>query len=216
MYFIAENVKGILTLGRGAVFEKIVADFSELGYMVSPALLNAADYGVPQRRERVFLLGVRGGSAVPLWWPPVPTHARADIAAAEGLAPWVGVGDALANVPEPSEEHGLDNHEATQYKLRFNGYLGHRRIDPKLPSPTLTARGDDRGGVVIHHHPGNHRRLTAREAALVQSFPIDYRFWGPKTTVYRQVANAVPPKLAKAVAIAALGVGDAARGSRVA
>ena len=206
-YFIAENVKGILTLGQGAVFEKIVSDFAALDYTISYALLNAADFGVPQRRQRVFLLGVRAGAPVPLWWPPAPTHAARGDAARLGLRPWVGVGEALADVPEPTEAHTLENHEATQYKLRFNGYLGHRVIDPALPCPTLTARGDDRGGVVIHHHPGNHRRLTAREAAIIQSFPRDYRFFGPKTSIYRQVANAVPPQLARAVAEAALGQG---------
>jgi DNA (cytosine-5)-methyltransferase 1 len=207
-YLVAENVKGILTLGRGAVFQKITEDFGWLGYTLAPTLLNAADFGVPQRRERVFLLGVKGGSPVPLWWPPRRTHAPREAAAGLGLLPWVGVGEALAAIPEPDDQHDLQNHEATRYKLRFNGYLGHRVVDPALPSPTLTARGDDRGGVVIHHHPGNHRRLTAREAALVQSFPVDYRFFGPKTSVYRQVANAVPPRLAQAVAEAALGLGS--------
>ena len=196
--FVAENVKGILSLGGGAVFDKVVADFSSLGYSVNHALLNAADYGVPQRRERVFIVGVRDAVA---WVPPSPSHERRrdQPNLGLGLPPWVSIGAALRDVPDPDSHHDLENHEYTIYKLRFNGYLGHRRIDPDLPSPTITARGDDRGGVVIHHHPSNTRRLTAREVALIQSFPSSYRFFGTKTSVYRQVANAVPPLLAEAV-----------------
>lgn len=91
-------------------------------------------------------------------------------------------------------------HTCSNYKLRFNGYLGHRAILGNRPSPTITARGDDRGGVVVIHHPSNERRMTARELAIIQGFPRTYRFAGPRTSIYRQIANAVPPGLAKAVA----------------
>lgn len=202
--FIAENVKGILSLGKGRVFETIISDFEEAGYCVNHALLNAADYGVPQRRQRVFLFGIRNDlyneSAVGHSFPPAATHAQSDKSRILGLKPWVGIGDALQIIPEPDQPNNLSNHEASKYKLRFNGYLGHRYVDPSLPCPTLTARGDDKGGVVIHHHPSNERRLTAREAAIAQSFPIDFVFVGPKTTAYRQIANAVPPLLAMHVA----------------
>ena len=199
-FFVAENVKGILSLDRGRVFQMIRGDFEQAGYRVRHAVLNAADYGVPQRRERVFLLGVSYDHDLDPVFPPPRTHAPKGEAAALGLKPWVGVGDALAGIPEPWEPHDLSNHECTKYKLRFNGYLGHRTVDGELPAPTITARGDDRGGVVIQHHPTNHRRLSAREAAVVQSFPLDYVFFGTKTSVYRQVANAVPPIVAKAIA----------------
>jgi DNA (cytosine-5)-methyltransferase 1 len=83
--------------------------------------------------------------------------------------------------------------------LRFNGHLGHRFIEPSLPSPTVTARGDERGGVVVLHHPNNQRRMTARELAAVQSFPDTFAFVGTKTSAYRQIANAVPPLLGEAI-----------------
>jgi DNA (cytosine-5)-methyltransferase 1 len=200
-FFVAENVKGILSLGKGEVFKRIIQDFADIGFHTRWHLFNSADYGVPQRRERVFILGIREDLPETLVkFPPQPTHAEPDRAFLLGLDPWVSVGEALGEIPEPDEEHDLMNHEASQYNLRFNGYLGHREIDPDKPCPTITARGDERGGVVIHHHPKNHRRLSARETALVQSFPIDFKFAGSKTNVYRQVGNAVPPLLAKAVA----------------
>lgn len=200
-YFVAENVKGLLSLGGGLVFDQIVQDFSALGYEVTHAVLNAADYGVPQRRERVFIVGRQLGRALPLVFPPKPSHGPKSVAARFGLKPWVGVGEALASLPSPGPNSGISNHEDfSAYKLRFNGHLGHRVVNAELPAPTITARGDDRGGVVVIHHPSNERRISPREAAIIQSFPIDYSFSGTRTSAYRQIANAVPPLLAECVA----------------
>ena len=200
-FFIAENVKGILTLGKGAVFEKIKSDFANAGYEVHHKLLNAADYGVPQKRERVVIFGIRSDIAqnVDVCFPAVATHAK-DPASLETIKPWVSCGEALKDIPEPSNTSNLLNHTGSKYKLRFNGYLGHREINPDAPAPTITARGDDKGGVVIIHHPNNHRRMTVREAALIQSFPLDFFFVGTNTSAYRQIGNAVPPLFAEHIA----------------
>jgi len=198
-FFIAENVKGILTLGKGAVFEKVKKDFANAGYAIHYKLFNTADYGVPQKRERVILFGLRNDIAegLSVSFPPEPTHGKSPI----GLQlPWIGCGEALSDIPEPSEHTNIPNHEGSKYKLRFNGYLGHRKIDPTLPAPTITARGDEKGGVVIIHHPNNHRRMTVRETAIIQSFPLDFIFEGTKTSAYRQIGNAVPPLFAQAIA----------------
>jgi len=198
-FFLAENVKGILNLGKGAILEKIMQDFQHASYIVKYRVLNAADYGVPQLRERVFFLGVRSDIGIQVAFP-VATHADPSRGLHISRKQWVSIGDALGNIPEPEKAPEIPNHTYSKYKLRFNGYLGHRKIDPKKPAPTVTARGDDRGGVVVLHHPGNHRRMSAREMAITQSFPIDYVFSGTQSSVYRQVANAVPPLLAKALA----------------
>ena len=200
-FFLAENVKGILSLGKGKIFDIIIKDFSDIGYNVDYAVLNAADYGVPQTRERVFILGKRKDVEVEINFPPKSTHQKLnDMPLFESKEQWVSVAEALKDIPEPNETHSLNNHEASKYKLRFNSYIGHRTINPDLPFPTITSRGDEKGGVVVHHHPSNLRRISAREAATIQSFPIDFEFVGAKTSVYRQVSNAVPPKLAKAIA----------------
>jgi DNA (cytosine-5)-methyltransferase 1 len=195
-FFLAENVKGIMSLGKGQVLKMIIDDFTGLGYKVQAKLLNAADYGVPQLRQRVFIVGVRNDIDYNFEYP-LPTNAQDD---ANGLKPWVGVGEALAVLPDPDEPNDVPNHDYSKYKLRFNGYLGHRMIDPKKPAPTVTARGDDKGGVVVLHHPNNQRRMSCRELATVQSFPLDYAFHGNRSSVYRQIGNAVPPLLACAVA----------------
>jgi len=200
-FFLAENVKGILSLGKGKIFEIILKDFSDIGYNVDYAVLNAADYGVPQTRERVFIFGKRKDENININFPPKPSHQKLnDLLLFESREKWVSVAEALKDIPEPNENHSLNNHEASKYKLRFNGYIGHRTINPDLPFPTITSRGDEKGGVVVHHHPSNLRRISAREAATIQSFPVDFKFAGAKTSVYRQVSNAVPPKLAKAIA----------------
>lgn len=198
-YFVAENVKGLLSLGKGEVFKMIVNDFKREGYNVTHFVLNAADYGVPQRRERVFIVGVREGVNVTIN-KPIPTHANPSL----GLdrKPWVSIGKALSGIPEPEDDEGQKfyNHTYSKFKLKFNGYLGNREIDPDKPAPTVTGRGDSKGGVVVLHHPNNHRRMSGRELATAQAFPIDFIFEGTQSSIYRQIGNAVPPLLAEAVA----------------
>ena len=197
-FFLAENVKGILSLKQGEVFEMIISDFEKAGYRVKYKVLNAADFGVPQKRERVIILGVRKDVNF-LLEHPEPTHGE-NSNLFNDKKDWVSIGDALKNIPEPEEEHDLTNHTYSKFKLKFNGYLGNRAIDPTKPAPTVTARGDEKGGVVVLHHPNNHRRMSVRELALTQSFPIDFTFEGNNSSAYRQIGNAVPPLLAYAVA----------------
>ena len=200
-FFVLENVTGVVSLGKGALLKRIEGDFSDAGYKTCWAVLNSADYGVPQKRMRLIMLGVREDIAVlPPAFPPTKTHRAPDQADLDRtLMPWVTVGQALARFPEPTDSLGFPNHYFSNYKLTFNGYLGHRFIDPDQPAPSVTGRGDDRGGVVVLHHPNNRRRMSVRELAAVQSFPDDFVFWGTKSSGYRQVANAVPPRLGQAI-----------------
>lgn len=195
-FFLAENVKGILSLGKGKVFNMIKTDFEELGYKVEYRLLNAADFGVPQTRQRVIIVGVRKDIEFEYHYPE-PTHNRDGI---DGLTRWVSVTEALSSLPDPDLPNNLHNHGYSKYKLEINGYLGHRLLDPDKPAPTVTARGDNKGGVVILPHPNAKRRMSCRELATIQSFPVDYEFIGNRSSVYRQIGNAVPPLLAYYVA----------------
>jgi DNA (cytosine-5)-methyltransferase 1 len=198
-FFVAENVKGMLSMGGGSVIREICEAFESAGYKVNYGVVNAADFGVPQMRYRLLILGIRKDLSIEPDFFPQPTHADPDRATLLGLRPWRSVGEALNHLPEPEDGGHIPNHECSRYKLRFNGHLGHRFVDPLRPAPTVTARGDDRGGVVVLHHPGNHRRMTARELAVVQSFPDTFVFAGTKTSAYRQIANAVPPLLGTAI-----------------
>ena len=200
-FFVLENVKGIVSLGKGAFLKIIEDDFCAAGYETHWAVLNAADYGVPQKRLRLFMLGVRKDIATsPPTFPPTRTHrAPGHGELGQSAQPWVTVGEALAHFPEPMDGTKIPNHQFSRYKLTFNGHLGHRFVDPNQPAPAVTGRGDDRGGVVVLHHPNNRRRMSVRELATVQAFPDDFVFQGTKSSAYRQAANAVPPKLGLAI-----------------
>lgn len=193
-YFVAENVRGILSLERGAVFERILRDFRTAGFRVRYALLNAANFGVPQNRYRVFILGVREDVPCDPPFPPSASHGSS-----RGLLKPVSIGEALRGLPAPSESGRLANHVCSQFKLKHNGYINHRPVDPSKPAPTVTARGDTRGGAMINYHPNGERRLTVRETAIIQGFPNDFVFEGSMTSAYLQVGNAVPPPLARVV-----------------
>ena len=195
-FFLAENVKGLTNLAKGAVFKMIINDFTSMGYKVSYKVLNAADYGVHQTRQRVIIVGVRDD----IDWEytfPKPTNTQGG---SEILPNWISVSQALADIPDPDLPNDMLNHTYSKYKLNINGYLGHRLLDPEKPAPTVTARGDSKGGVVIHPHPNGLRRMSCRELATVQSFPLTFEFCGNNSSVYRQIGNAVPPLLGYAVA----------------
>lgn len=201
-FFLAENVKGILSMGNGSVLRMILNDFTQIGYRVQYQVLNAADYGVPQKRLRVLFLGTRQDIDTDIMYPE-PSHydpIKQPRLIEDNKKSWVSIGDALAQIPEPEDAPHILNHTYSKYKLRFNGYMGHRRIDPDKPAPTVTGRGDNKGGVVVLHHPNNHRRMSVRELATTQSFPMEYLFEGTQSSAYRQVANAVPPLMGYAVA----------------
>jgi DNA (cytosine-5)-methyltransferase 1 len=198
-YFLAENVKGLVSMEKGQVLRLIIADFEKAGYDISWAVLNSADYGVPQMRMRVFIAGTRRGIEPRVAMPPYSSHCDPRKGLSFLREPWVSVSQALAGIGEPGDSD-LPNHTCSRYKINFSGYLGHRPLDPDKPAPTVTARGDERGGVVVLPHPNGKRRMTVRELATVQSFPKDFVFCGTQTSGYRQVGNAVPPLLAEAVA----------------
>lgn len=195
-FFLAENVKGLTNLANGEIFKMIISDFMNLGYRVKYQILNAADYGVPQIRERVIIIGVRND----INWEytfPVPTHNKNGD---NGLQIWVSVSEALKGLPDPDMPNNIPNHTYSKYKLNINGYIGHRLLDPDKPAPTVTARGDNKGGVVILPHPNGMRRMSCRELASIQSFPVDFEFVGTNSSIYRQIGNAVPPLLAYVIA----------------
>lgn len=281
--FIMENVKGLLSRRNAQgerVYNIIQNSFTKIGYNVGEVwLLNAAEYGVPQVRERISVVGTLEGLEIA---PPSPTHRLSRIEndhqlsffAAERPSLAVTLWDAISDLPpldagEGSEEQGyamvpeseyqrwcrrnsktLFNHVAMSHSRRLverfkhiewgqssadvppehgarqrngqgtiseNSYdQNNRRLRPDKPSHTIAA-----SFYANFLHPYQHRNLTAREGARLQSFPDTYRFAGKKTVVsqkllhraerfdekflcqYNQVGNAVPPLLARAVGTAA-------------
>ena len=199
-HFLAENVRGILSLDSGRAIRKIVSDFQRGGYRVRTELFNMADFGVPQTRWRVIIAGTRKDLPEDADFVfPLRTHEKGIREAPplfqqeKRLLPWVSVAEALREIPEPGEDAGrLANHVYSKYKVTNRSFTGHRRTDPDKPSPTILARGNAKGGVCAIQHPKNHRRMSVRESATIQTFPLDFEFLGGMNSCYRQVGNALP------------------------
>lgn len=188
-FFIAENVKGILSIGNGSVVKQIVSDFDEAGYYVEVHKVNMADYGVPQHRERVFFIGQRKdiGERI-LFRFPKQTHSKDG----ENLPKWISIKQAIDNLPEAGDTKDDPNNFGSQYVFVPRNFTAHRLTDPDKPSPTILARGNGKGGVCAIPHYNGKRRLTIRESANVQTFPEDFIFYGKMGSCYRQIGNAVP------------------------
>ena len=183
-FFIAENVKGILSLDRGAVMKNIINDFNHAGYQVEHHLVNMADYGIPQHRERVIIIGQRNDlGKQKLFHFPEPTHHKGN---------WICIREALQNLP-PAGDTTIDpNNYGSSYRIVVKNFTAHRVTNPDLPSPTILARGNGKGGVCAIPHYNGERRLTIRESAVIQTFPLDFNFIGTMGSCYRQIGNAVP------------------------
>lgn len=187
-FFIAENVKGILSLGGGTAITKILDDFSRAGYVLDVHLVNMADYGVPQHRQRVIIVGQRKDIGLDMVFHfPAPVRGVKN-----GLPPWRTIHDELDRFPDPDTPNQVANHVYSAYKLAYRNFTGHRPTDPDKPCPTILARGNGGGGVCAIPHYNGKRRLTIRESAAIQTFPDDFEFVGAMNSCYRQIGNAVP------------------------
>lgn len=197
-YFIAENVRGILSLDNGDAIKKIVSDFMDAGYRVKYSLFNAADYGVPQSRMRVIIAGTRTDLPIECDFNfPEKTHSKTPY---DHQKKWISITDGLSGIPDPEKfPEALPNQLFSKYKVTNRNFTGHRRTNPDKPSPTILARGNGGGGVCAIQHPENHRRMSVRESAAVQTFPLNFEFFGSMNSQYRQVGNAVPVKFGSAI-----------------
>lgn len=252
-FFVMENVHGMRSYRNGDMVDEILERFQGIGYMADYRVLNAAEYGVPQQRKRLFFIGNRLGMPNPF---PEKTHSRYDapdncsgdctvlrntvtVWAAIGDLPPLkeGEGEEVADYNSPPSNHyqvwsrkgssKVFNHVARSHRQRdlntFNSMkpgdkwkdlkqeyrdsYGYRddifndkfkRLWKDKPSWTVTAHLHKDGYVYIH--PTQPRTITVREAARLQSFPDRFRFMGSRTHQFKQIGNAVPPLLAKAVA----------------
>ena len=213
--FVMENVAGLALRRHRTYLATAIERLATLGYRVSAMVLDAADYGVPQHRKRLFVIGVRG--KVPLRFP-VPTHG---LGAAK---PHVASANAIRNAPKDLANRAIVTY-AKNPVLRpspWDGMMvngGGRPINLDEPSQTIPASAGgnrthivDETGVLVEYHRylcnggvprsglvAGVRRLTVAESAMLQGFPRDFRFSGGQSARYRQVGNAVPPPLAAAI-----------------
>ncbi len=264
---LIENVKGLLRRSFAEYFEYILLQLSYpelarkdgekwhdhlyrlethhtrgqtqgLKYNVVFRLLDAADYGVPQRRHRVFIVGFRSDLGVE-WGFPDPTHSKKALLRDQWITgeywerhkvpkrgrpappptmaikeigqqtlfesevkPWCTVRDAISDLPDPrnnGKKASVPNHE---YRQGARAYPGHTGSPLDEPAKTLKAgdHGVPGGENMLAHPDGWVRYFTVREAARLQTFPDEFIFQGSWTETMRQLGNAVPVKLAEAIA----------------
>ena len=184
--FVAENVKGLLMKSNRPSLERVLRDFRSLGYDVTYSLYHAADYGVPQSRERVFIVGTAQGST--RFVPPTPTHDRAD---------WMTAKQAIGDLERLREDPTV-NHVWS--RANKSAEQGNRRL--RADRPGYTIRAECHGNIQFHY--SLNRRISMREAARFQSFPDHFVFDSQLRETERQVGNAVPPVLAWHIARAVL------------
>jgi len=220
--FILENVYALTYNNKasGPAFRRLLSEVDAAGYHYTWRVLNAADFGVPQSRPRLFVVGVRKRSKLPEL--PEPTHGGSWERRATGAAdrPHVTAGEALAGLvtsPEPSEEvrgkwgHLLPEIPPGENYLHFTAERGHPdpifewrsrywsfllKLDPNRPAPTIQAQP---GPNVGPFHWEN-RRLRVPELRRLFTYPDDFNFAGRRISVQAQIGNSVPPLLAQRVA----------------
>lgn len=209
--FLFENVSGLLNFNNGFIFEEIKESFRKIGYKVEHHLLDAVNYGVPQHRKRVFIVGRKRSKEI--------GHPAIDVNWSKYMPCYKTVGEVindLAGLENNFPNHVPLNHgdiNIRRYKLipeggrmpedklppelyRRNFGNTFKRLDRNKPSLTMVP-----GHNAFPIHPWLHRSLTVREAARIQTFPDDVVFTGPRHSQCLQVGNAVPVNLARAWAI---------------
>jgi DNA (cytosine-5)-methyltransferase 1 len=226
--FVMENVLGLLGKRGRPLIEGFLARMANAGYETEAHVVNAAEYGVPQVRKRVIVVGWRKRDVTPFVFP-APRYAPGEQKTVQ---------DAIGDLPTPSDvgQLGPDplhkktrlsplNQERLKHippgggmehlpvSLRVDCHkggadrIGHRYVYGRLaadrPAATITARFDSftRGRFA---HPTEDRNITLREGARLQTFPDDFRFWGNQEDIAAQIGNAVPPALAETLAAALL------------
>jgi DNA (cytosine-5)-methyltransferase 1 len=219
--FVLENVYALTYNNKASkpAYERLLREIDEAGYEAVPQVLNAADYGVPQSRPRLFILGVPKRERVPSF--PDPSHGGLWERRASGHAgrPHVTAGEALAGLvtsPEPGEQvggkyghllpdippgdnylHYTENrgHPAPQFRWRSKYWSFLLKLSPDKPSPTIQAQP----GPYIGPFHWDSRRLRVAEVKRLFTYPDDFELVGSRSSVQAQLGNSVPPRLAEEV-----------------
>jgi len=209
-WFLAENVGGLRNANDGGAFETIIREMFNCGYNVVPHLYKFENYGVPQARHRIIIVGIRKDLkktfAVPAPFPGKPLTSRY----------------AIENPPIPKNANNHEFTKQSEHVVRRLSYIKpgenaftaklpshlalqitgakisqiYKRLDPERPAYTITGSGG--GGTHVYHWSEN-RALTNRERARLQTFPDHFVFKGSKESVRKQIGMAVPPKGVKII-----------------
>ena len=211
-WFLAENVGGLRSANEGKALKKILSELEGAGYKITPHLYKFEEYGVPQARHRLIIVGIRDDIDVEFRVPSTAPYADIDNTCRNAIENPPIAEDAFNNEPTRQSQqvierlrHILPGQNAftadlpDELKLNIKGAKIsqiYKRLDPEKPSYTVTGSGG--GGTHIYHWE-EPRALTNRERARLQTFPDDYEFLGSKESVRKQIGMAVPCQGAKII-----------------
>ena len=195
--FLAENVKGLLTLGGGQIKNAIISDFKSKGYIVTLNLVNAADYHVPEDRQRVIIVGIRMDLAEKF---------NVSFIIPEPFKDRISIREALKDIDAPMPDEICSAPYSSRYMSR-NRKRGWDDVSFTVPAMAkqvpLWPGSPDMIKIDSDHwkfgEDGITRRLSYKEAAAIQTFPKNMEFCGDLTSKYKQIGNAVPCELARII-----------------
>lgn len=185
MCFIAENVKGIMSANKKEAFPLIIEEFEKSGYTVTHSLLNAANYGVPQKRERVIIVGFRNDLGIKFEFPDIPIAEENEFVPLEKV-----IETAVAEKYFFSERavQGMMKNRETMNKGRAQDITKPcNTVGSHLAKVSLNSTDP------VLMVDGRYRRFTPREVARIQSFPEQFSLIGTESAQYRALGNAIPP-----------------------
>jgi len=211
-WFLAENVGGIKSANNGGAFKKILSDLENTGYKLYPHLYKFEEYGIPQARHRVIIIGIRNDLPYEFKVPSTAPYKNIDNTCKKALeVPPISLDSLNNELTRQSEKvierlklikHGENVFNANlpdRLKLNVKGAKLsqiYKRLNPNKPAYTVTGSGG--GGTHMYHYEYP-RALTNRERARLQTFPDSYEFKGSKESVRRQIGMAVPAKGSKII-----------------
>jgi DNA (cytosine-5)-methyltransferase 1 len=195
--FVAENVKGFMVLKKGAIFRSVLDEFEKQGYNLSYKLLNAANFGIPQKRQRVFIVGIRKDLKYKFDFPKNlcfedPT---------EGQESWVPLKEVINSLIPDNDKYYFSKRAVQGMKNAKKNMKRGLWQDLDKPCLTITSHLakvslNSRDPVLLVNPKEElYRRFTPSEAAKIQSFPDSFEFVGSQADAYRQIGNAIPPVL---------------------
>ena len=211
-WFLAENVGGLRSANEGNAFQVIMEDLKEAGYKIYPNLYKFEEYGIPQARHRVIIVGVRKDLPYEFKIPSTALYKEIDVSCQKAIEEPPIAEDAYNN--EATKQSPIVVERLKHIKPGQNAFTAdlpehlqlnvkgakisqiYKRLDPTKPAYTVTGSGG--GGTHIYHWSEN-RALTNRERARLQTFPDNYNFQGSKESVRKQIGMAVPCEGAKII-----------------
>lgn len=190
-YFICENVKGLITLQKGAIISKIVREFESVGYAVQYKLMKAVEFGIPQRRERVFIVGVRNDLDDKFTYPE-PLNSAGN---------YVPLNTVIERLDIPEQKYYFSERAVQGMKSAKNNMKRGLWQDLNGPCLTITSHlaktsiNSRDPLLLVDPSKELYRRFTPREAARIQSFPENFVLNSSEAKSYKQIGNAIPPVL---------------------